>query len=433
MKNIRNIILASKLNNPNIVFYALLLTFLIDSSVNFFSKIPVFVPVSILFLPFLWFISSEKKRFLPFAIISAVFILTAIANNLIYGFHQKNVSDLLFILLFIASYFYYQNNIKLLKKSTIYVFLTVSFVMFVFTFFNLNSDNWQENQPLYEKTIQVEEQEYQSGTSEFFDERKPLDFLEIFRNYHNGLFRLPHIAAYFFGFIFLFFAFQFQKTKQRAFLYLSGVLLILLFYTGVRSVIVGLGLSVFLFLLTKLRWGIMASVFLLFVGVIFMRNFLYETFQNTFLGQYFGMIITLFDNFSGFSRFLLWKSWYYEIKNFDGIDFLTGKGFISSMQANTRNIYFKEWFHSDPLSIVYVYGIPGLTAFFYLFYRIYSDNAKAIRENLFIFSFFFTMIFLSLINGFYYFFPVFLLFIFLAMIFIETNTNDIGTSETISN
>ena len=247
MIKIRKIIQTSKWNNPNIVFYALLLTFLVDSLVNFFIKIPVFVPVSILFLPFLWFISSNNKRFFPFAIISAVFILTAIVNNIIYGFHQKNVSDLLFILLFIASYFYYQNNIKLLEKSTIYIFLAVSFLMFVFTFFNLNSDIWQENQPLYEQTIQVENQEYQSRNSDFFDKRTNLDFLEIFRNYHNGLFRLPHIAAYFFGFIFLFFAFQFQKTKQRVFLFLSGVLLILLFYTGVRSMLVGLGLSMFLF------------------------------------------------------------------------------------------------------------------------------------------------------------------------------------------
>lgn len=453
----------SRLNEPNLVFFSFLVVFIIDSVVNYFYPAPVFVPFILIALPFLWIFSSGHKGFRPFAIISAIFILSAVVHNIQYGFHKRNLSDLLFILLFIASYFYFYVRINELKKSTVYLFLITVVLMFSLSAIGLNSNRWRENIPLYERTGQntmpadIEKNEERISTGEpiakqdsiqssddesagqqvsrstkkmdsiqdksapptpapdLYKKRTEVDFLETFRQYRNGLFRLPHIAAYFFGFLILFFGWQLYYSGNRMIALLIALLIFLLLLTGVRSVLVAIAAGFALYFLRKKKF-LFLFVFATSVSLLLIfRSELYAVFKETFLGQYFGMLITFVDNFEGFSRILFWKSWYHEIIHFSPSDYLTGKGFYSSIKANARNLYFKEWFHSDPLSIIYSYGFSGFFAYFYLIYRVYIDNRVPIGKNKFALTFFAGTIITAFLNGFYYFFPVFLIFIFLKM------------------
>jgi len=456
----------SGFNEPNFVFYSFLAVFVTDSVINYFYPLPVFVTFGILALPFLWIFTCGIKGFRPFAVISAIFILNSVIHNIQYGFHKRNLSDLLFILLFIASYFYYYVRINELKKRTVILFLLTTILMFSFSLPGFNSSNWRQNTPLYERSGQnkiqsstelikdgklttradtkqdsipsfneesleqrsnrenrsikipdpiVDKSAPPSPAPDLYAKKTDVDFLETFRQYRNGLFRLPHIASYFFGFLMLFIGWQYQLSRDRRFKLLIAILLLLLLLTGARSVIVAISAGFVLYFFRKKNLIFLLLFTLCLSLLLIFRNQLYFVFKETFLGQYFGMLITFVENFEGFSRILFWKSWYHEISHFSLADYLTGKGFYSSIKANVRNLYFKEWFHSDPLSIVYSYGISGLIAYFYLIYRIFRDNSLPIRKNLFAFIFFTGMIITAVLNGYYYFFPVFLTFIFLKM------------------
>jgi TctA family transporter len=116
---------------------------------------------------------------------------------------------------------------------------------------------------------------------------------------------------------------------------------------------------------------------------------------------------------------MLWNSWWFEMQHFAGYDFLIGKTLSGSMEANSQNIHFREWFHNDFLSITYAYGLIALLMYITFFYKMFRENVRFIRANVYLFVFFFTMIFSAIFNGFYYYFPVFLIFIFIYMIRVE--------------
>ncbi len=422
----------SKLNDPNLIFIIFLLGFLMDSALNFFYPIPVMVPVMMVMLPIIWILSWNNKQSFPFAIASLVFILTAIAHNLIFGFHKKNISDLVFILVFIAIYHYYSIKSISLKRNTLMTFTIVITMMFSFTFLNVDSGNWKNNKPLYEVNTENFVQFLKDKSApdaplpQILKPVRPKDILEYLRTYRNGLFRLPHIAAYFFGFLLLWFCFRYAVTKQPWLLVLSGLLLFIMLLTNVRTVLVALVISLLIFVFFKKKLSFKIGILALVALVFIFRNQLYAVFQDTFLSSYFSMLITLTENFSRLSRLILWKSWYHEISNFGFLDFLTGKSFYSSLKANSRNLFFSEWFHNDFMSIVYAYGVFGLTAFIWFFIRIYCDHSWKIRSNPFVFIFYASMVLTSFLNGYYYFHPVFLLFIFILM------SNEVKTKPTIS-
>jgi len=244
----------------------------------------------------------------------------------------------------------------------------------------------------------------------------PLDMLEYFRVYHNGLFRLPHIASYFFGFLFLFFAFQYQKKKKITDIILLVVSLVLCFYTGSRAVLAALVLSVLIFLFRKkyiIYFTLLAVTLLI---MIVANDYLMQLTKDTIFYQYFTFIQTSTENFTRLSRFRLWYSWWLEISEFGFWDIMIGKSFINALIANANNLDYKVWFHNDFLNIFYSYGIWCTVLYIWFFVKIYRDNKVLIRQNLFIFVFYSSMVITALINGFYYYFPVFLLYLFFYMI-----------------
>jgi hypothetical protein len=392
----------------------MLAIFLIDSVVNFFVDIPIFVPFAIVMLPVLWFNlwkSGRKNIFL--LIFFSVFILVSVINNFVYEFDKTNISDLVFILFFPSSYYFYKLRPEKLHGRSIHVFFLLSMLMFSLAFAGMNSQSFQNESRGWNKTMKP------AAEKTIVRERDQLDIVESIRTYNYGLFRVPHLATYFFGFLFLFYGFTFQKNRKWYFLLAALAALLCMLYSGSRTFLVAA------FLALMLYWINRRTIFYLLLAVaaavvmIIYRLELFQMLQHTFLANFAGLLITTFDNFSRLSRVIIWNSWWYEMQHFAWYDFLIGKTFVGSMEANRVNIHFREWFHNDFLSISYAYGMLALVLYVTFLYRVFKENIKYIRKNVFLFVFFFAMIFSAIFNGFYYYFPVFLIFVFVYMIRVQ--------------
>jgi len=406
--------------NPNTVFLFMLVVFLIDSGVNFFIRAPIFVPVAIVALPILWIIlwkSGRKNTFL--LVFISVFLLATMINNFIYQFDKKNISDLMFILLFPTIYYFYKLKPEKILPRSIHIFFIVSLIMLSFTFVGYNSGSWLPNDQVIKKRSEIMEVAKADKESALETDHIPFIILELFRTYNNGLFRVPHLANYFFGFLFLFYGFAFQKKRKWYFFIAMLVSIILMLYSGSRTFVVVALLALILFLFNRKTLGFLLALSVIMVLMIVYRFELYMNLEGTYLEHYASLIVTTIDNYTNLSRIKIWNSWWDEIQQFTWYDYLIGKTFIASKSANFENIKFREWFHNDFLSIVYAYGILPLILYSAFFYKVYKENSKFIRKNTFLFVYFFAMVFSAFFNGFYYYFPVFLIFIFVYMVRVE--------------
>lgn len=430
---------------PTFFFWFFLASFFIDRVVNHFSHFPFFIVASIVALPFLFLIvqlQNSERRKLNVLVFS--FAIITIINSIFYFFDVKNISDFLFISLFFIFYFYYKNNNQHLKIKPVYGFLVLCIFLFIFTFLNINT-SINQPPPAYPDRVELKKPEKKTAKeksttvsakkSEKRIKKKPApvrknseargsinwksnpqDRVEEIRNYHNGLFRIPHIASYFFGFLFLFFAYQYQKTKRILHIALLIVSLALCLYTGSRALLLAFILSLLLFLLQR-KYLKYLLAFVIVIAVLILTNdfFIFLT-KNTFLNQYFVFIETTTENFTRLSRFRLWYSWWIAMQDFGVWNIFIGKSYVSSLYANDKNLGYYIWFHNDFLSILYCYGLIGFALYIGFFIKLYRDNKKFIRKNIFIFIFFSSMVITALLNGFYYYFPVFLLYPFFMMI-----------------
>ncbi len=127
----------------NIFFLIFIASFFIDRMLfSFIINFPFFVVSALLIFPFLFLVAQYKNpnKYQLYALVF-YFVIITILSSIIYFFGVQNISDLLFIILFITIYFYYKENIMYLKISNVYVFLILSLFLFSFTFFNINSDS----------------------------------------------------------------------------------------------------------------------------------------------------------------------------------------------------------------------------------------------------------------------------------------------------
>jgi O-antigen ligase len=212
---------------------------------------------------------------------------------------------------------------------------------------------------------------------------------------------------------------MFQKKMKWYFLIALLASLLFMLYSGSRTFLVAVFLAFTLFLVNRKTLIYLLTLFAALVLVIIYRFELHQIFKNTILEQFTSLVITVVDNSSRLSRLLIWRSWWYEIQQFTWFNFLVGKTYIASTKANLLNIHFGEWFHNDFLSITFAYGVLALILYLTLFYKIYHENSKIIRKNIFLFLYFFAMLFSAFFNGFYYYFPIFLIFTFLYMVRVE--------------
>jgi len=319
-----------------------------------------------------------------------------------------NLSDLLFILFFPAVYLFYRINPAVLCSAKTRILTIVFVVMISVSFFGVDSQEYGRNR--YVDYARMAKKHYSASSG------NKLQNVEMFRIQHNGFFRLPHIAAYLFGFLFLYWLSRVIKTKNRYLFIPAFLILLIIIYTGVRTWLFACLVSLVLLAIYKKYFKYLIPLAMLLFLIIVFRYQIYLIVEETVLVNYASFVITLVDNFEFLNRTTLFRSWWQEIISFSWYDYLVGKGFIESVIANNRNLRFSEWFHSDLLSVSFCYGFPALALYIGLIVRIFRDFKNEILTNGWMFVFFFTMILCATFNGLYYYFPFVFMYLFLLML-----------------
>jgi len=452
------------LQNPDVFFFASLFFYSVDNVVNYFVDVPVFVASTLVLLPLMWIALATKSKPPVFLVsFTAVFLVASIVGNLVYDFHKSSISDLVFILFFATSWFYYRAFHSRIQAKTVHVFLAVSLLMFGFAFFGINSQSLHTNdrnlknlelvgvsfdslvsqgEPIDEFKKKIpENMDADSLVREklrtFFPDRpeidtmknigvsmvpgikiekEALDKVEQDRTYNYGLFRVPHVPAYFFGFLLLFYLSLFKYRRKAWYLAIVAALLFLILYNGVRTFVVAALLSAMLWFFVKRNIWFFVAFMAIIAGMIVFRNIIFELTQGTIFQPLSSLLITLVDNPDRLSRIALFRSWFNELQTFNWYDFIFGKNFYLSKLANLRNLFTPTWYHNDLLSVIFSYGVIAAVFYIFLFIQIFREHSGLIRNHALLFVCYFSMILTAMFNGFYYYFPLFLLYIYWLMV-----------------
>jgi len=394
-----------KLDKRSIIFLLNILVFSLDSVLNYFYDFPVFV-VSLMFYFVVLIVPGffSFKKYHSFLIIILFFSLSFIFNTFRDGFYKESLSDFLFIISFFGSFYLYSDTISFKNNNKLILFfLLTTLLLFSGTYLGFDQNKWGNTIGL--KT----------------------DDIEFSRSYRQGFFRKAHIASYFFTFTLLYFMNRLKSLKANKLTYIVTIvpLTYVIFITGSRTpiVVIFLGLILFYFKIKYLKYLIIFVV--LSVGLIIFIDEALVLFSDTIIYQYITIIKTIFSNFERLSRIIIWASWWSEVKTFNLIDFVFGRGFNASTVANQKNVSNSIWFHNDFLSIFYSYGILPLIIYINLFVNIYKKHKKIIRSNIFIFLTFSGFWLSAFFNGFYYYYTVILLYLFYTMIYESNEVSDI--------
>lgn len=383
-----------EISKRTFVFIGSVLTFSLDSVVNYFLPVPIYVSFTlILFGIFLLPGFLPKEHYYKFLGVVLFFGFPFLINCLKVGLSKESLSDLLYIFIFYGSFFLYSNssqqrNFEYIKPKFVFLFCLLCVLLFVPTFFGLTERSTME-----------------------FDTAD----IEYRRSYRQGFFRIAHIASYFFAILLLFIICN-RKNKIFGKLAISFFLLFFLFLTGSRTALVVLMLGIFMYFFR--RKFIVVSIVIGVSTYFLTKNIdsLLNISNDTIFFQYISFFKTATSNFERLSRIIIWNSWWLEVKNFGLNDFLWGRGFSESFNANERNIYNRIWFHNDFLSIFYSYGLLPTILYVWLFFYIFSKNKVQISSSLYLYMAFASFWLSGIFNGFYYYYPSILLYIFYAMI-----------------
>lgn len=456
------------LQNPTLIFFISLFFFSVDNVANYFMDVPVFVVSSIVLLPLMWIALAGKGKPQVFLMLfTLIFVVVSMVNNLVYDFHKSSISDLVFILFFATSWFYYREFHTKLKAKTIHIFLAVTMLMFGFAFFGINSNSLHTNDRnlknlelvgiSFDSLISQGEpiREFEKKLPENIDadslvreklrtffpgrpevdtmknigiglvpgikvEKEELDKVEKNRTYNYGLFRVPHVPAYFFGFLLLFYLNLFKYRRKAWYLLIVALLTFLIFYNGVRTFVVAAALSAMLWFFIKRNIWFFVAFLAIIAGMIIFRNVIFDFTKETIFQPLSSLLITVIDNPDRLSRIALFRSWFSELQEFKWYDFIFGKNFYLSRMANLKNLFTPTWYHNDLLSVIFSYGVIAAGFYIALFINIFREHAGLIHKQPLLFVFYFSMILASVFNGFYYYFPLFLLYIY-WMIVVITN------------
>jgi hypothetical protein len=455
--------LAGLTENPNALFYAALLAFLVDNVINYYVNVPLFVVFSMLILPLLW-INLIQNRSIPrfLLIFIPVLAVSFLAGSILYGFKKTNVSDFLFILLFATSFFYYQEHKKKLSIFPVKVLTAVVLAMIGFGFFGWHSDSintkrgdyldlelvgisfdslkaqaipFDEFAANFDESVNVDSL-LRTRLKKYFPNRPEIDTMQMFgirlapnihfrgkekikvenqREFRAGLFRIPHVAAYFLGALMFFYFALFRQNKSRLLLLFVIALGLLMLWTGVRTFLIALFLSLALyFVFRKSIWYLVLFMAIMFVVVV-LRYEIFSLAKETFLEPFALLVLRMVDEPEQISRVVLIKSWWIEIREFGVMEWLTGKTLYQSKMANLANLFSPVWYHNDFLSVLYAYGAPVLVLYIVFFIKMYRFMLQSPVKSPLIYLFYITLVMAAFINGLYYYFPVILLYIFILM------------------
>lgn len=405
-------------NKPSVILWLSVILFSADSAINAFYPLPLFVSSSPVLISLMLTRMEWKSRqpLTPF-LLMALTILSAFINLMRSGFELSNLTDLVFIVLFACSWIYYSQNRSEIPAYTLQLLFWMSLILFSFSFFGFDSMAGISEDSIVTDAVRPR------VVPEVTNEISVIEYIRIFR---MGLFRLPHIAAYFW--LFLSIALAYRLSQRRSYLTWAALLLSLfmLVAAGSRTAMVAPLLAIGLVLIERRKFVLPSLAILLLFIVISFRYELLLLSEDTVFFQYISLVVTSIDNWNQLSRVMLWKSWSIEMAGFNWADWLIGKSFAASFEANAVNLHFRTWFHNDFLSIAFAYGLPALLAYAMIFSEFYRNHRREIQHNAYVSVFFYTMIFAAIFNGYYYYFPVLLL----PLIFIMLRPEDASSLPT---
>ncbi len=438
----------------NLIFWGYLLLFLADNIVNQFVHWPVFVSggmlLSIALVPVAWpFLKKHPWIWMGLILLFLIMVI----NSFRFGFHEKNMADLFFLYLFVLGYGAYHSARNQLRYRHAAAFMVMALLMLAGPLVVSLAMPAGEKQPeanIVSLAMPAGEKQPEANierveiafmpannnpnpgaqqdppdtgpgfmlSDDFLEEYRDFEYTqkETDRVYRPGVYRIPHVAAYFLGFSAVFLAFIAVDRKQYLWFLPAVFLLLLSSYTGCRACITALAMATLLYWMHKRRWPYVLAAAGALAFIIVFRHEILNILSGTFLHQQFALVVTLTDNIWRLSRLMIWAAWFWEVSGFAWYELIIGRSYVSGLTANAGYFGQPLWYHNDFLNMFYTYGIVGLAFYTGFFARMYMDFKQQIRSSFFVFVFFNAVILLAVLNGFYYFFPVFLFYLYFLML-----------------
>lgn len=317
----------------DIALLASVAAFALDCVVNFYWPAAVYVaslPVLIVLL--VRAIPSKKKRSILMLTIAVTALIFSV-NGVRIGVTKDDVSDVLYLMGFFSAVAFSLN--AKVNKSTVSLITFVLFLLFIPTFFGINAGAYERDA-------------LSSGS---------LD-IEYFRLYNQGLYRLPHVAAYMMAFGCLWWLWLFSVLRKYHQILLSGLFFGATLYTGSRTPALILVFGAALCLWRLRPAFVVAGVGLagILLAALINLDYLLEISSGTILYQYVSVFKTLFENVDRLSRVIIWTSWVDAMSGFNFADWIVGRTFAQSLQFNEHELGLRIWFHNEYMSILYSYG-----------------------------------------------------------------------------
>lgn len=210
------------------------------------------------------------------------------------------------------------------------------------------------------------------------------------------------LSAHNLGYILVAFSYYFLIIKKNRIGFLYILFSIIL---GSRTVILMVLIIVIVYFKgRKLKEIIPALIIVLILGLLFLY-FFNDIINNQI--EYYSSSLNLLRDFgyndeealSSFTsiRSLIFENMIIDVKKWTFIDYIFGKGPLSSLIYNKNTIGYEIWMHNDFLDTFYSYGLFGLSLYLYSLIKIIKiKNYRAIGI---------LIIIAALTNGFYTYYP----------------------------
>src|SRR5690606_29404375 len=85
--------------------------------------------------------------------------------------------------------------------------------------------------------------------------------------------------------------------------------------------------------------------------------------------------------------------------------------FSFSFEVNRQNTGSEIWFHNDWLSVFYSYGLLGVLGLVAAYFSLYAWLKSSISDRFYVSLIFLMLLFLSFVNGLYYYYPLVFLYL----------------------
>jgi hypothetical protein len=399
----------------DVLLISALLFFFVDGWINQYFHAPLMTLyagiASVLMLANLLYQQSLPRILLLFL---SGFAICNLYHWAYYGFSFRSASDVVYILLFVTSFYHFDRYKAGIHPNRLWLISLVFIGMLAYSFIGLKSETWK-----VDKSEQIEVSqayllpEVEESTGEIISTIGGR--IEKNRIYIRGLYRHAHVGAVLLGFCLLCFVYFRVSTKLWLQWLMGIVLLICTIFTGARIFFAALGIA-FLILAIQRKYWVPLIIFLVSISLTVLFRFeIYDQTQNTPFGSLSGALIAFIDDWRHISRIQIWNVWVHEVASFSMIDHLLGKSLQSSLDVNYSYFNRKIWFHSDLPSIYYAYGILiwGLMMTFY--WEVWNRFFPKLRAHSGLFMFLLILLICSLLNGLYYYQPLFFFYLLFAM------------------